>query len=108
MITCSEHYKQKTPIQILVTMAVCDHILNSVRSSNLNFANQETPYSLYLTIRKTQIKTNHQSNSFQSNGSVGIVQHGREVLEKENLIMKTRIRELEDKVNASRDTTKIL
>ena len=32
---------------------VCDNILDSVRRSNLNFVCQETPYSVYLTIRKS-------------------------------------------------------
>ena len=89
-------------------MAVCDHILNSVRSSNLNFAYQETPYSLYLTIRKTQIKNNHQANSFQLNGSARVVQDDRETFEKENIASKSRIRELEDKIKASCDATKTL
>ena len=31
----------------------CDFIINSVRNSSLNFSSQETPYSLYLTIRKS-------------------------------------------------------
>ena len=31
----------------------CAHILRSVRNSKLNFACQETPYSIYLTIRKS-------------------------------------------------------
>ena len=32
---------------------LCDNILNSVRTSNLNYVCQETPYSIYLTIRKS-------------------------------------------------------
>ena len=32
---------------------LCDDILNSVRKSNLNFVCQETPYSVFLTIRKS-------------------------------------------------------
>jgi hypothetical protein len=31
----------------------CDQILYSVRSSQLNYSCQETPFSIYLTIRKT-------------------------------------------------------
>ena len=33
----------------------CNLILHNVRSSGLNFSAQETPFSLYLTIRKSQI-----------------------------------------------------
>ena len=43
----------------MVALAVstsCEVILQSVRSSNLNFTIQETPYSMYLTIRKTFTK----------------------------------------------------
>ena len=35
----------------------CDFIINSVRNSALNFSSQETPYSLYLTIRKSFVKS---------------------------------------------------
>ena len=31
----------------------CEHIISSVRESQLNYSMQETPYSLYLTVRKT-------------------------------------------------------
>ena len=45
---CSEPFSVKTS---------CDFIINSVRDSSLNFSIQKTPYSLYLTIRKTFNKT---------------------------------------------------
>ena len=35
----------------------CDLVLNSVRSSNLNYMCQETPFSIFLTIRKSYLKT---------------------------------------------------
>ena len=35
---------------------IYNQVLLSVRSSNLNFSSQETPYSIYLTIRKSLIK----------------------------------------------------
>jgi hypothetical protein len=31
----------------------CDHIVNSVRDSLLNYSIQETPFFIYLTIRKS-------------------------------------------------------
>ena len=42
----------------------CDLILNSARNSSLNFTIQETPFSIYLTIRKT---LNKSSPTFQQN-----------------------------------------
>ena len=105
-------HKKKIQIQILlvvlVTMAAInplDRIINIVRLSNLNFAYQETPYSLYLTIRKTTVK-NHQASSVQS--SQGNFHHDVETLERENLSLKRSNLELEDKLSASKETTKIL
>ena len=56
-------------IQIRLTMAAnflacdvvksCDSVINSVRASSLNFSIQETPYSLFLTIRKSFLKSTH-------------------------------------------------
>ena len=34
----------------------CDFILKNVRSSSLNYSVQETPFSLFLTIRKSLVK----------------------------------------------------
>ena len=38
----------------------CGRILQTVRTCNLNFSCQETPYSIYLTIRKSWSKRKHQ------------------------------------------------
>ena len=95
-------------LAVIVTMATSnslDRIIKSVRSSNLNFAYQETPFSLYLTIRKTVVK-NNQSSSLQS--SQENCQHDVEALERENLSLKKSVCELEDKLSASKETTKIL
>ena len=35
---------------------VCDQVLQVVRSSQLNFCSQETPYSVFLTLRKSFTK----------------------------------------------------
>ena len=43
----------------------CDVILNSVRASFLNYSCSETPYSLYLTIRKSWVKTSSVSDNHQ-------------------------------------------
>ena len=34
----------------------CNNILNTIRSSSLNYAVQETPFSIYITIRKSEAK----------------------------------------------------
>ena len=34
----------------------CNNIMKSVRNSCLNFSLQETPFSLYLTVRKSKLK----------------------------------------------------
>ena len=36
----------------------CDSILKSVRKSCLNFSMQETPFSIYITVRKSLLKVN--------------------------------------------------
>ena len=36
--------------------AKCDFLLNKIRNSGLNFSCQETPYSLFVTLRKSLIK----------------------------------------------------
>ena len=41
----------------------CATIFNIVRISGLNFKIQETPYSFYVTVRKTAQKSSHLSNS---------------------------------------------
>ena len=43
--------------------ASCVQILSSVRSSNLNFSCQETPFSIYLTIRISPVRFHHDSDS---------------------------------------------
>ena len=34
----------------------CDLVIESVRASSLNYNLQETPYSIYLSIRKSSLK----------------------------------------------------
>ena len=89
-------------------MAVFEPIINSVRLSNLNFSYQETPYFIYLTIRKTQVKNNIHAGSFQTNGSQENVLRDKEVLEKENMSLKHSMCELKESLNTSYDTTNIL
>ena len=40
----------------------CDSIMEAVRTSCLNYACQETPYFMYLTVRKSKIKSEKRIN----------------------------------------------
>ena len=78
-----------------------DRIINCVRSSNLNFACQETPYSLYITIRKSKVKNDIQQSLRPVVGNYEV-----ESLVIENL--REKLRNLEGKLHASEDTNKML
>ena len=54
-------YRNKNIFQIKMVGSigashVCENLLNNVKSSNLNYLVNETPYSAYITIRKMFIK----------------------------------------------------
>ena len=40
----------------------CENILHSVRRSGLNFSAQETPFSIYFTVRKSKLKSKYPHN----------------------------------------------
>ena len=40
----------------------CEAIINCVRDSSLNFSLQETPYSMYITLRKSFVKSRKAPN----------------------------------------------
>ena len=87
-------------------MATCnalDNIISSVRSSNLNYSYQETPFSLYITIRKTKVKRVHASGDHQSGQ-----QDFKHNVELENLSLKSCIRDLEEKIDAYENNLKKL
>ena len=87
-------------------MATCnalDNIISSVRSSNLNYSYQETPFSLYITIRKTKVKRVHASGDHQSSQ-----QDFKHNVELENLSLKSCIRDLEEKIDAYENNLKKL
>ena len=86
------------------TCNAVDNIISSVRSSNLNYSFQEPPYTLYLTIRKTEVKRNHASGGQQSGQQVE--KHDVEALKLENLSLKSCIHDLEEKLNASENSMK--
>ena len=82
---------------------VYNRIINCVRSSNLNFATQETPYSLYLTIRKSKVKKNNQQSSILMSDNQEV-----EGLVKENSSLKENFQNLKRNLDASEDNTKML
>ena len=45
----------------------CDEIVNSVKSSNLHFILQETPHSVYITIRKKFVNEAFSKNDEENN-----------------------------------------
>ena len=44
----------------------CNSILNNIRNSCLNYAVQETPFSIYITLRKTEVKFKQNTSNFHS------------------------------------------
>ena len=69
----------------------CDLVLASVRSSSLNYSSQETPFSIYLTIRKSFSKaTFNQSPGCDSNHQ----NRDQDILVE---TLKSNIKALEDK-----------
>ena len=51
--------KQKAPVSDAATMfasKMFDYLLNSVKSSNLNFQIEQTPFSAIISIKKTLVK----------------------------------------------------
>lgn len=80
----------------------CDSILQLVRCSYLNFEIKETPFSLFLTIRKSFNKSfrvhQSQSSSFQEDNSVDLLELAAELdmLKSENQCLKVKNRTLEE------------
>ena len=78
----------------------CDLIMNSVRSSQLNFACQETPFSIYITITKSQHrKAVGLEHAVGKNLAIA-------VLQEENLLLKQTIADLETMLKDSDDKVK--
>ena len=75
-------------------------ILNSVRSSNLNYSCQETPFSIYLTVRKSlvnkcmSIESGHQAS-----------EENLEITLSENILLKAELAEAKAELNISKNIT---
>ena len=71
-------------------------VINCIRSSNLNFALQETPYSVFVTIRKSQKK----SGTFSVND--------QKINEQELVTLKNEFEFLQSKFKLSQDANEKL
>ena len=85
----------------------CEQILSSVRCSNLNFSSTETPYSLYLTIRKS-IPKNFHPRECSSQASKGVLSAAvcvdnsdLKATEQENQQLKKLLSEAKDQVTVT-------
>ena len=81
----------------------CEIILKHLKSSNLNFVLQETPYSAYITIRKSFVKT-RDSVIPESTAESGEVLYDKiKVLQAENVSLKTDLHKLKSLAKKSDD-----
>ena len=69
----------------------CDHVLNSVRESCLNFSLQETPYSLYLSVRKSFARNKDAPDQIQA-----LVRNVNSDCEDEMKTLKTKLDDVEE------------
>jgi exonuclease VII small subunit len=107
----------------------CDNVLTSVRDSSLNFSLQETPFSIYITIRKSFLRCRSDSldknpSNYKEEQTSGKSQELEDLItklkseEKSNLALKNnyeeaiedsakcyqRIQDLENQVERLRDS----
>ena len=83
----------------------CAQILRSVRSSSLNYASQETPFSIYLTIRKSWNK-HHPGHVPVALGSESLLDTGK--LASENLSLKTEVTDVKAQLKAAKDIISVI
>ena len=78
----------------------CSEILNSVRNSNLNFSCQETPFSIYLTVRKSWnrkvCETGHHVSEPNS-----------DLILSENLSLKAELADVKAQLKISKENLKL-
>ena len=80
----------------------CAQILKSVRNCNLNYACQETPFSIYLTIRKSW---NKQHQTHASGPPVSEPLHDIAKVVSENLSLKYELSEVQSQLETAKDIT---
>ena len=83
----------------------CAQILRSVRSSSLNYASQETPFSIYLTIRKSWNK-HHPGHVPVALGSESLQDTGK--LASENLSLKSEVTDVKAQLKAAKDIISVI
>ena len=74
----------------------CDFVISSVRNSFLNYSIQETPFSLYLTIRKSFAKSSANSDQIRSCSVQNV------------LLEHTEVETLTNKLKAAQESNMIL
>ena len=84
----------------------CTKILNGVRNCSLNYSCQETPYSIYLTIRKSWSK-HHQVEDLRDKPCEAVQNVSDKLLETkvsdENVSLKTELARVKVKLEESKD-----
>ena len=90
-----------------MALATCENVLSTVKKSGLNFIIQETPFSAYLTIRKTYYKdfqnptVTEDNQNEQSDDKV-------KKLEKENIYMREELKETARKFEIMKNDNQVL
>ena len=92
--------------------AACERVLQTLKISKLTFSLNETPFSVYITIRKKFSQTVHDENpnltpyliDSASSNTCGDF----EMLAEENSILKTKLEEIEKEKGVLKDENKSL
>ena len=84
----------------------CDTILHSVRSSNLNFSCQETPFSMYLTVRKSLSKFHFEKEP--TDGQSQVTDRLIKLVNDENAALKSELDRMKTDLEYAKDTARKL
>ena len=77
----------------------CAKILSSVRNSNLNYSSQETPFSIYMTVRKSWNRKSIESRLSDYS------EPSSEIVLRENLVLKAELADLKTQLEISKNIT---
>ena len=80
----------------------CSKVLNTIKTSQLDFYLQETPYSAFITIRKKYVK------SFKSDTVNVETENGIEELKRENENLRNYVKEKTAELETYQDTVLVL
>ena len=96
----------------------CANILNNVRQSGLNFAIQETPYSFYVTVRKSPLKSPStirftpdpqlSAMNLESTGMIEKLRSSCDFLKQSNDNLKLELADTVDEIEAKTETLSAL